>query len=127
MTVQPAIITFADEPEPTTAQRDVWWRANLNAALVFERMVGRAPRVDGSTAIVIRSTETLRQDVYEMMTTVGAMPDELAAVRASPLWDFESTAEYLRVYITDRERMINRGYPAHQVMGTGLATQEYRA
>lgn len=265
MTVQPAIIYFAGEPTPTAAQQSVWWRANLNAALVFERMVGRAPRVTGTTAIVIRSAETLRQDVavndntsiwdqvmravapyldagqflsvvvpgitagggkaaplpfrgwyhpgepgdgglvviggrhlrglervgdprwtpaqrrayfiniwlivhewlhvaacphyrgdprltqyarttltnygsriywlgltqtgggYEMMTTVGVMREELAAVRASPLWDFEPTAEYLRVYITDRERMINRGYPPYQVMGTGLATQEYRA
>jgi hypothetical protein len=45
MSATPVILHFPDTAAPTLDQRRAWWDMVLNAALHFERVLGKAPRV----------------------------------------------------------------------------------
>lgn len=65
---------------------------------------------------------------WELMSTVGFLPLEINTIKRSPHWDFPSTVEVVRIYVNERQWVIDNDpdRPSRHILGAGILAQEYR-
>jgi hypothetical protein len=86
----------------------------------YQYFLGRPEEVTGS--------DGTRKFIYKSFKTVGWQEDELRTFEASPIWDLRKTGRRIHIYPEDRAKLLlmdQEHYPPHQMVGHGLAVQEY--